>query len=113
MFAPLSRPGSVRRTAGGQPRRLTAVVAATACGLLASAAAVPATFAGIPVPRPGQRYGPAGPVPPATVRAITTGGMAGWQVAVLALGAALVAAPAAVLADRALAARRAMPALPQ
>jgi hypothetical protein len=38
---------------------------------------------------------------------ITLGGMAGWQVTLIALGAALVAAAAAVLVDRALAAHRA------
>ena len=38
---------------------------------------------------------------------VTAGGMAGWQITVIALGAALVAAIAAVLLDRALAARRA------
>ena len=39
-----------------------------------------------------------------------TAGMAGWQIALIALGAAVVAAAAAVLLDRALAARRATPA---
>jgi hypothetical protein len=38
--------------------------------------------------------------------------MAGWQITLIALGAALIAAAAAVLADRALAGRRAVPALP-
>ena len=37
----------------------------------------------------------------ATVRVVTTGGMAGWQITLIALGAALIAAAAAVLADRA------------
>jgi hypothetical protein len=37
---------------------------------------------------------------------ITAGGMAGWQIALIALGAAVVAAAAAVMLDRALAARR-------
>jgi hypothetical protein len=38
---------------------------------------------------------------------ITGGGMAGWQITLIALGAALVAATAAVLVDRGRAARRA------
>ena len=36
--------------------------------------------------------------------------MAGWQIALIALGAALVAAAAAVMLDRALTARQAAPA---
>src|SRR5690348_1543710 len=116
MFAPVPRGRPNRRAAarkaGGRPRRLAAVLAAVACGLLAWAAAVPAAFAGIPVPGPGGGYGPAVPVPPSADRVITAGGMAGWQIALIALGAALVAAVAAVLLDRALAARRAVSALP-
>ena len=38
---------------------------------------------------------------------IAAGGMAGWQIAMIALGAALVAAAATFLLDRAIAARRA------
>jgi len=38
---------------------------------------------------------------------ITTGGMAGWQITLIALGAALVAATATVLLDRVRAAHRA------
>ena len=41
---------------------------------------------------------------------ISTGGMAGWQIALIAVGAALVAAAAAVLLDRKLAGRRRAPA---
>ena len=41
---------------------------------------------------------------------ITTGGMAGWQIALIAVGAALVAAAVAVLLDRKLAGRRGAPA---
>jgi hypothetical protein len=117
MFVPLSRREPVRRTAtrtvGGRRHRLAAVLAAIACGLLASAAAVPAAFAGIPVPGPGGGYGPAVPAPPATVRVVTAGGMAGWQITLIAVGAALAAAAAAVLLDRALAVRRAVSAQPR
>ena len=45
--------------------------------------------------------------PATTVRVITADGMAGWQITLIALGAALVAATVAVLLDRALSARRA------
>lgn len=46
----------------------------------------------------------------ATSPAIASGGMAGWQITLIALGAALCASVLAVLADRALAARRQHPA---
>jgi hypothetical protein len=39
-------------------------------------------------------------------RTVVVGGMPGWQIALIAIGAALVAAAAAVLAYRALATRR-------
>ena len=39
-------------------------------------------------------------------RTIVVGGMPGWQIALIAVGAALLAAAVAVLADRARAARR-------
>ncbi|HTQ90303.1 MAG TPA: hypothetical protein VMK84_12510 [Streptosporangiaceae bacterium] len=42
----------------------------------------------------------------APVTVITAGGMPGWQITLIALGAALVAAIAAVTLDRALATRR-------
>ncbi len=91
-------------TAG--PRRLATVLAAVLSGLLASAAAATAAFAR-PVPPSGGSYGPAtGPVPATIIHVIATGGMAGWQIALIAVGAALAAAAAAVLADRKLAGRR-------
>jgi MFS family permease len=40
------------------------------------------------------------------VHAVVTSGMPGWQITLIAVGAALLAAVAAVLADRARAARR-------
>ena len=109
MYAHLSRRGPYPRTAGARLRRLSAILAAACCGLLAWAAAVPAAFA-TPTPQPYLRgeYGP-GPVAPvpATTRVIIAGGMAGWQITLIAVGAALVAAVAALLIDRALASRRA------
>ena len=112
MFAYLPRrgthPHTAARKAGARLGRLAGVLAAAACGLLASAAIVPAAFA-MAVPDPGGQYGPAhvAPVPATTVRVITTGGMAGWQITSIALGAALFAAAAAVLLYRVLSAHRA------
>ena len=48
-----------------------------------------------------------GPIPAQIqYRTIVAGGMPGWQIALIAVGAALLAATVAVLADRARAARR-------
>ena len=72
--------------------------------MLAWAAAVPAASASIiPVP---ARDGPTGPPPAPAVRVITAGGMPGWQITLIALAAALVAATAAVVLDRVRASRR-------
>jgi len=117
MLAHRSRHGSdpltAPRQAGARLRRLAAALAAVTCGLLAWAAAVPAAFA-TPTPQPYLRgeYGPGPVVPgPATiVRVVTAGGMAGWQIALIAVGAALAGAAAVLLIDRARAARRATPA---
>jgi hypothetical protein len=104
-----TRPPTAARKAGARLRRLAGVLAAVTCGLLAAAAIVPtAAFARV-VPPPGWQGGATGvaPVPATTVRVVTAGGMAGWQITLIALGAALLAGAAAVLLDRARAARRA------
>jgi hypothetical protein len=103
MLAHFSRSGAHARL-----HRLAAVLTTLTCALLASAAAVPAAFATpTPQPLPGGQFGPAAASPvPATVHVVTVGGMAGWQIALIAVGAALVAAAAAVLLDRARHARR-------
>ena len=80
--------------------RLATVLAAVMSGLLASAVAATAAFAN-PVP-----VGDADTSPITAVRVISAGGMAAWQVALIAAGAALAAAAAAVLLDRKLASRR-------
>ena len=100
-----TRPRTVPRQA--TPRRLAAALAAVTGALLASTASVPAAFAAtIPGPPPGGAdRGHRRPRP--AVQVINTGGMAGWQMTLIALGAALAAAVVAVLLDRALAARRA------
>ena len=77
-------------------------------GLLAGLGALAATMlmvtgtamaAQVPPPGGGEGIQPA-PLPPAA------GGMPGWQIILIAVGAALVAAVLAVLADRARSARR-------
>jgi hypothetical protein len=91
--------------AGPRLGRLAAVLAAVISGLLASAVAATAALANsIPVGDGGAV--PIAPVSPATVQVVSAGGMAGWQIALIAAGAALVAAAAAVLVDRRLAGRR-------
>jgi len=80
-------------------RRFLGVLAGLAGALLAFAATGSAALA-IPPPAGGTTV-----IPPA-VHVVTVGGMAGWQITLIALGAALLAATAAVLLDRARAARR-------
>ncbi len=100
-----THPQTEARQAGTPLRRLAAVLAATACGLLATAATMPAAFAIVLPPGP-RTSSTIAPVPATTTRVITAGGMAGWQITLIAVGAALLAATVAVLADRARAARR-------
>jgi hypothetical protein len=81
-------------------RRLTAVLAGVACALLASAALAAPAFAMVAPPD--------APVvaPPSQVTAtVVAGGMPGWQITLIAVGAALLAAAAAVYLDRARTAR--------
>jgi hypothetical protein len=84
-------------------RRLAALLAGLAGALLAFAAAAPAALAApmAPVPPGWHQY------PPRHVaHAAAFGGMPGWQIALIAVGTALLAPTAAVLLDRAPAARR-------
>src|ERR1700722_16221986 len=67
-------------TAGARLRRLATVLAAVVTGLLASAAAATAAFAN-PTPIGDGAAVPIAPVRAATVHAISTGGIAGWQIA--------------------------------
>ena len=80
-------------------RRFAAVVAGLAAAVVAFGA-TPA-FASLP-PVHG---GPAGP-PVVQVHTIVTGGTPGWVIALIAIGAALLAATLAVLVDRTRSARR-------
>jgi hypothetical protein len=102
-------------------RRVAGVLAGLACAWLGLAVAAPAAFA-VTHPSPGPagyltRGVPGFLVPPpgpsaVQVHTVVVGGMPGWQIALIAIGAALLAAIAAVLADRAWAARRRPAALP-
>jgi hypothetical protein len=86
-------------------RRLACALAALASALLAATATAPAAFAR-PIPlAPGR--GAAVQLPP--VHTYIVGGMPGWQIALIAMAAAAVAAAVAVLLDRARAARRHQP----
>ena len=83
-------------------RRFAAVLALPAAAVLL---ATPA-FARM-VPNPADAYpGHVAPALPAQIqyRTIVAGGMPGWQIALIAVGAALLTATVAVLADRARAA---------
>jgi hypothetical protein len=89
-------------------RRVAITVAGLVCAWLGLAAASPAAFAQtamFPAPGGGGDDVPA-PAVPAITRVVMAGGMPGWQIALIAIGAALFAAASAVLAYRALAARR-------
>ena len=79
--------------------RFVSVLAGLVTTLLALGAAAPAARATIPDP------GGAPGVQPAT-QAIVTGGMPGWQITLIAAGAALLAATLAIVLDRVWVARR-------
>src|SRR5215831_6952636 len=96
-------------------RRVAGVLAGLACAWLGLAMAAPAAFAGAhPTPGPAGFITPGSPgfIPPrpaplpVQVHTVVVGGMPGWQITLIAIGAALVAAIAAVLADRTWTARR-------
>jgi len=83
--------------------RCLGVLAALGGTLLTLAVAAPAALATIPDPGGGPGPGP-GPQPESIT--VVSGGMPGWQITLIAVGAALVAAIAAVLLSRAWAGRR-------
>ena len=84
-------------------RQLASILAALTVSLLAPGAA-PAFAQNLPPTDNGDRpsIGP----PHLTTHLIATGGMPGWQITLIAAGAALLTAAVAVLVERALAARR-------
>jgi hypothetical protein len=84
-------------------RRIACVLAGLAAGLLACSTA-PAFAMEVPASGGG---GPAVAQPHlAPVHTVLAGGMPGWQIALIAIAAALLTAAAAVLLDRAWTARR-------
>jgi hypothetical protein len=94
-------------------RRLAGILAGLGGALLAFAAAAPVAMARPLPPTGGSHYPP--PLPPAhtvapvykiPVQTAAAGGTPGWAIILIAAGAALLAAVAAVLADRAWASRR-------
>jgi hypothetical protein len=86
-------------------RHSATFLAGLAAALACSATATPAAFA-MEVPQPG--VGNPGTQRGLTpVQTLTAGGMPGWQITLIALGAALLAATLAVVLDRLRAARRA------
>jgi hypothetical protein len=116
-------------------RRLTAALAGLACAWFGLAVAAPAAFANVTVPPPPGPAGPAPITTPPVgypcspecsplldkhlllshghptgtvyrVHTVVVGGMPGWQIALIAVVAALLAATAAVLAYRAWTIRR-------
>ena len=100
-------PWTAARKTGMRLGRLAATLAAVTGAVLASAAAVPAAFASV-TPDQGALYRAAGPArtPVDAARAVTGSGTPGWQIALIALVAALIATAASVLLDRLAAARR-------
>jgi hypothetical protein len=94
-------------------RRLVGILTGLAASVAAAVAVAPSAFAmQVPPPGPLSRYQPQ-PVsnlkhPPVPVHAHTaiSIGMPGWQIALIAVGAAIVAAALAVLLDRVFATRR-------
>ena len=85
-------------------RRIAGLLAGLA-GAVAALGTTPAFASRVP-PESGGSAGAAVPPPPIPVHTIVAGGMPGWQIALIAAGAALVAATIAVLLDRARATRR-------
>jgi hypothetical protein len=100
--------------------RLVRILTGLAIALVAAVAAAPAALATLPpLPGPVSRYGPVAPPGsnkhpplPTHVHTLVVGGMPGWQIALIAVGAAVLAAAVAVLLDRARAARRHPAAVP-
>jgi len=83
--------------------RIAAGLVAVVAGTIGLYAASPAAFAETVAPPSGGS--PVGhPLAPAGT--VVSGGMPGWQIALIAIAAALVASAAAVIVDRARVARR-------
>jgi hypothetical protein len=84
-------------------RRFATVLA----GVLVAFGATPAFAMRVPPPGGPGVTSPSGTItPPAEVHTVVVGGMPGWQIALIAVVAAVLAAALAVLLDRARTARR-------
>ena len=88
-------------------RRFASCLVAALAAAAAAAVAAPAAFASIVPPGPVSQTVPIATTkhPPATAT-VVVGGMPGWQIALIAAAAAVLAAALAVIADRMFAARR-------
>jgi hypothetical protein len=84
-------------------RRVAGVLAGLSGTVLACTSALPAAAA-YRVPPPGSQIRPVHP--PAQVHTIILGGMPGWQITLIAAGAAVLAAAAALILDRTRTARQ-------
>jgi hypothetical protein len=103
-------------------RRIIAALAGLACAWVGIAIAAPAAFAAagrvqppgggpggtavLPAPLSAHVHQPAPQAPGLVPVHTVVGGMPGWQIALIAIGAALFAATVAVLLDRARTTRR-------
>jgi hypothetical protein len=83
-------------------RHIAIMLAGLGGAVLAFTAAAAPALATVPPPDPDGTT----VVPPLATHTVVTGGMPGWQITFIAIGAALFAAVVAVLADRAWVARR-------
>jgi hypothetical protein len=101
-------PKEIAMTRLHQHIRRAAAILAGLTGLAAALVASGATpaLAGIRIPDPGGYVGVTPPLTPTVTRTVVVGGMPGWQIALIAAGAALLAATVAVLLDRARATHR-------
>lgn len=86
--------------------RLLAALASLGVMALGFAGSASASTIRIPVENPDGSLAPA---PVTVVHTVVVGGMPGWQIALIAVSAALVTAVSAVLADRTRRTRRRLP----
>jgi len=93
-------------------RRFGAVLAGLGVAMTALAGAAHASTTMIPVPGYGGPGGGAASVPSPVIHTVVVGGMPGWQIALIAVGAAIIAASMAVLLERTHSARRRLTAMP-
>jgi len=88
---------------------MLAALGGLAVFLTAAIGLAPAAWATFPPPDNPNRAGYPPVTVPAQIHTVVTGGMPGWQITLIAVGAALLTAALAVLLDRARTARRHAP----